>query len=176
MNKLEQALSGGHHNSLGNTEAVVTEVLEHPERFDELFNCYFSDDELVRLRTSSAMKRICLAKKELLIPYIARFLDEISEINQASTQWTLAILFDLLKEEFDAIQYNKALEIMKYNLANHDDWIVLNTTMQTLADWSKSDDTLKKWLLPHLQRLSKEDRKSVAGRAKKIQKNLESKI
>ena len=163
----EQQLTGGHPNSLGNTERVVDAVLNDPTRFEELFNCYFSDDEIVRLRTSSAMKRIFHGNKKLLLPYLNRFLEEISTINQASAQWTLAQLFAWLKPDMDEKQRKQAEKILRHNLANHQDWIVLNNTMETLADWSSNDDALKQWLLPHLSRLSEDSRKSVANRASK---------
>ena len=54
----EDMLTGGHPNSLGRTVEVVEMVLANPDRFDELFNCYKSDNAVVRLRTSNAMKRI----------------------------------------------------------------------------------------------------------------------
>ena len=82
----------GKPNSLGNTVAVVADVLAHPNAFDELFACYFDEDELVRLRVSNAMKRIAAKRPELLVPYLDRFLDEVAYIPQASTQWTLAQL------------------------------------------------------------------------------------
>ena len=168
MQNFEQQLTGGHPNSLGNTVQVVEKVLKNPEHFEELFNCYFSDDEVVRLRVSNAMKRIANERKELLVPYIDRFLDEIAGIDQASTQWTLAQLFLLLEKEMDATQTRKAKEILTYNLAHQDDWIVLNVTMKTLADWAKNDAQLKSFLFPHLERLSEDSRKSIAGKAKKI--------
>ena len=89
----EERLTGGHPNSLGNTVEVVEEVLSDHAKFQELFQCYFSNDEVVRLRTSNAMKRICKEEKQLLVPYIDKFLTEISGIDQASTQWTLSQLF-----------------------------------------------------------------------------------
>ena len=168
MQNFKIRLSGGHPNSLGNTVAVVKEVLAHPESFDELFNCYYSTDEVVRLRTSNAMKRICKARKALIIPYIDRFLSEVSPIDQASAQWTLSQLFLMLEKDMDKDQIAKAKSIMKDNLENHEDWIVLNQTMATLTKWSKKDDSLRQWLIPRLERLSTDDRKSVAGRAKKL--------
>lgn len=168
MTDIETKLSGGHHNSLGNTEAVVAEVLAEPALFDELYNCYFSEDEVVRLRTSSAIKRVCKAQKALVIPYIDRLLDTISQIDQASTRWTLAQLFQLLEADMSDGQQQKAESIMKNNLSTQNDWIVLNTTMEVLGDWAKQNETLIDWLLPHLDRLSNDTRKSVAGRAKKI--------
>ncbi len=168
MQNFETRLTGGHPNSLGNIEDVVKEVLAENGYFDELFNCYFSDDEVVRLRTSSAMKRICKAQKELLLPYLDRFLTEIAAINQASTQWTLAQLFDLLKKDMSSQQVEQARAIMKNNLAHHNDWIVLNTTMEVLTKWSDSDTELKEWIKPHLMRLVGDKRKSVANRARKF--------
>lgn len=172
MQNFEERLKGGHPNSLGNTVEVVEEVLNNHEQFDELFNCYFSDDEVVRLRTSNAMKRICKAHQPLLIPYIDQFLTDIAAINQASTQWTLAQLFGILEKEMTQEQVAIAIEIMKNNLANHNDWIVLNQTMDTLGKWAKKDAELKAWLLPHLQRLTADARKSVAGKANKMVKLL----
>lgn len=168
METFESRLTGGHPNSLGNTEEVVAHVLSNPARFDELFNCYFSDDETVRLRTSSAIKRVCIANKALVIPYIDRLQTDIAAIDQASTQWTLSKLYELLEKDLTAEQHAKALDLMKENLVNHDDWIVLNTTMDTLRKWAKKDDQIKQWLVPHLKRLSAEDRKSVASKAKKL--------
>lgn len=164
----ETRLKGGHPNSLGNTIEVVDEVFGNHALFDELFNCYFSDDEVVRLRTSNAMKRVCKEYKSLLIPYLDRFLSEIAQINQASTQWTLAQLFLMLEKELSPEQKEKAQKLLQSNLEHHTDWIVLNTTMDTLFKWSKKDLNLKKWLTPHLKRLAKDSRKSVAKKAVKF--------
>jgi len=169
MQNFEDRLKGGHPNSLGNTVEVVEEVLAEPSYFNELFECYFSDDEVVRLRVSNAMKRICRAEKPILVPYIDRLLDEISQIDQASTKWTLANLFALLQKDMTTEHLAKAKTIMKDNLAHHNDWIVLNNTMETLGTWAKKDEELKKWIIPHLERLEKDERKSVHKRAKKIQ-------
>ncbi len=168
MKNFENRLRGGHPNSLGNTVEVVEEVIAENDLFNELFNCYFSNDEVVRLRTSNAMKRICKAKKSMLIPYIDRFLTDIAKIDQASTQWTLAQLFGMMEQEMTERQIGQAKKIMKNNLAHHNDWIVLNQTMDTLTNWSKKDTDLKAWILPHLERLSSDERKSVSGRAKKM--------
>ncbi|WP_044210433.1 hypothetical protein [Flammeovirga sp. OC4] len=172
MKNFEERLKGGHPNSLGNTVEIVEEVLQERDLFDELFNCYFSDDEVVRLRISNAMKRIGKADKTYLIPYIDRFINEISKIDQASTQWTFAQLFLLLEKEISDQQRLEAISIMKSNLENHNDWIVLNQTMETLFKWSKKDEGLEEWLYPHLVRLSNDERKSVSKRALKYLSTL----
>ncbi len=167
MSAIEDQLRGGHPNSLGRTIEVVDLVLRDPSRFDELFQCYFSNDEVVRLRVSNAMKRICRAKKELLLPYIDHFLNEIAGIDQASAQWTLAQLFLMLEKELSPEQMKRAKEHLSENLQNHTDWIVLNMTIETLSKWALTDDTLKSSIVPELIRLEKDHRKSVASKAKK---------
>ena len=167
MNNFETRLMGGHPNSLGNTVEIVEEVLAHPSLFDELFHCYFSKDEVVRLRVSNAMKRICKADKTILLPYLDRFLNDIAQIDQASTQWTLAQLFDLMSKDLNSSQLERAKQLLQKNLATHADWIVLNTTIETLGKWAKKDDALKTWILPHLDRLKEDPRKTVAKRANK---------
>ena len=168
----ENMLTGGHPNSLGNTVQVVEIVLKAPDRFAELFNCYGSENPIVRLRTSNAMKRVEAENHALLVPYIDRFITEIGALDQASAQWTLAQLFLRLADDMSPSQRAGALKIMKRNLANHEDWIVLNTTMETLSIWASETVSLKKWLLPHLQRLSADSRKLVAAKAKKHLKAL----
>ncbi|MEL7250494.1 MAG: hypothetical protein AAFO03_18855 [Bacteroidota bacterium] len=168
----ESMLTGGHPNSLGRIVEVVDIVLSDHPAFDELFNCYFSKDEVVRLRVSNAMKRIGKAEPQLLVPYLDRFLTEIAAINQASTQWTLAQLFLQLEDYMMTDQKVSAKEIMRRNLEQHDDWIVLNQSMHTLAEWSAKDEALKQWLLPHLERLRTDSRKSVNKRATKLLKSL----
>ena len=175
MRNYEAQLSGGKPNSLGNTVAVVEDVLAHPAAFDELFHCYFSDDELVRLRVSNAMKRLAAEQPDLLVPYLDRFLDEIAYIPQASTQWTLAQLLLVYEPQLSPKQYATATHLLKRCFdespepaAWHDDWIVLNMTLKTLGTWAKRDADLRAWLVPHLQRLSSDRRTSVRNKAEKL--------
>lgn len=168
MSSFEQLLQGGHPNSLGNTITVVETVLTQPERFEEFYQCYFSTDPVVRLRVSNGMKRICSANSSLLVPYLDRFLSEISELDQASVQWTLAQLFDKLYPNLSEQQRHRATQILQRNLANNTDWIVLTQTMNTLSKWARGNAELQTWLIPQLRRLQKDARKSVRGRAEKV--------
>ncbi len=167
MSGFEEMLTGGHPNSLGRTVEVVELVLADEARMAELFACYQSADAVVRLRTSSAMKRVQAARPELIQPYYDRLIEEIGALDQASAQWTLAILFDAGRGDMTGAQFERAKAIVKRNLAEHDDWIVLNTSMDVLVRWAKEDRALREWLPPHLVRLSKDKRKSVSKRATK---------
>ena len=168
----EHMLSGGHPNSLGRTVEVVEQVLKNPAKFEELYHCYFSTDEVVRLRVSNAMKRVAREHPDWLVPYIDRFLGEIAAINQVSTQWTLATLFLWLDDDMTPSQKERATTHLKKNLETNEDWIVQNTTIETLSQWAKDDEALRTWLVPHLEAFAKSSRKSVAGRATKMLKML----
>ena len=168
----EVMLTGGHPNSLGRTAEVVEMILADQTRLPELFDCYQSTDEVVRLRTSSAFKRIWREQPTWVTPYIDRFINEVTQLHQPSADWTMAQMFDELSDDLTPAQRTQAQEILQRYLTTHHDWIVLNHSMQTLANWSQDDEALRIWLLSQLERLTNETRKSVARRAEKLLKQL----
>ena len=168
MESFAKMLTGGHPNSLGRTIEVVDITLADQARLAELYQCYFESDAVVRLRTSSAFKRVCKAQPEWLVPYIDRFITEISQLDQASAQWTLAELYSDLESYMSQEQRQQAKAVLRHNLVHNDDWIVLNRTRQTLSEWAATDSELHAWLEPQLRRLGNDSRKSVAKRAKKL--------
>ena len=172
MIDFEEALSGGHPNSLGRTDEIVELVLADRARLDDLYRCYFSDDEVVRLRVSSAMKRVTIAEPDWMMDLLDGLQSEIAAIDQASTQWTLALIFDHLAGRLSEKQRSRALEIMQGNLKHHSDWIVLNNSMKVLGKWATTDPELAAWLRPQASRLLNDERKSVASNARKLLEQL----
>lgn len=158
-------LTGGHPNSLGRTVEVVDAVLADRTRLQDLYQCYFSDDEVVRLRVSSAMKRVTAAHPDWTMDFMDGLQSEVAAIDQPSTQWTLALLFDMTQGLQSEAQRTRSVAIMKRNLVENNDWIVLNNTMQVLYEWSENDPALGAWVEPQLERLVGERRRSVAKRA-----------
>ena len=171
--RFEDMLTGGHPNSLGRTIEVVDCVLANDTRMQELFDCYQSADEVVRLRVSNAMRRVQAERPDLIYPFIDRLIVEIGALNQASAQWTLPKLFAGAEEQMSKPQKDAALALVKRNLAQHNDWIVLNNSLEYLATLATRDPELKAWLRPHLERLAAEPRKSVARRAQKALTKLQ---
>jgi hypothetical protein len=171
----EAMLTGGHPNSLGRTVEVVNLVLADQGRLRELIDCYQSTDAVARLRTSSALKRVDDEQHTWILPFMDELIDDVGNLDQASAQWTLAQLFLRFTSELSAEQRQRSEVLMKRNLAKSDDWIVLISTLETLAQWAVPDHKLRKWLEPHVSRLAKDSRKSVARRAIKKQKLLYNK-
>ena len=168
MESFEDMLTGGHPNSLGRTLEVVGAVLADRARFADLIDTWFSADEIVRLRVANAVKRVTIEHPDWTMGHMDRIQSDVAAIDQPSTQWTLALLFDLTRDRLSADQTVRALDIMKHNLASHDDWIVLGNSMKVPTAWAKKDADLARWLIPHLERLTRDERKSVGGRAAKL--------
>jgi hypothetical protein len=168
VNIFEAELTGGHPNSLGNTEEVVSIVLGDHSKLQDLYDCYASEDAVVRLRVSSAMKRICKAQPDWIMEYLDRFQSETSSLDQASAKWSLAQMFMWLDEKMSDIQRLRAVEIMKHNLETDDDWIVQSTTAESLAHFAQTDTHLKKWLIPQLEKMKGSRHNSVARKAQKL--------
>lgn len=170
--RFEEMLAGGHPNSLGRTVEVVDAVLAKPSRLSELYGCYFSADEVVRLRTSNALKRVCAERPGWLLPYVDGLLGDVARIEQPSAQWTLAQLRERLHDRLTEEQKSEAIRVLQRNLQNSNDWIVLGATMKTLGGWAHEDAELRSWLEPRLLRLSQDGRKSVANKARKLRAEL----
>jgi hypothetical protein len=172
METIQSMLAGGHPNSLGRTVEVVGVILKDRAKLRELLDCYKSEDEVVRLRVSNALKRIEGERHDWLLPHLDELIDDVGRLDQASAQWTLAQLFDRYAVELSTGQRSRALALMKRNIEHHNDWIVLNHTLETLSRWAKEDAVLKAWLKPQAERLAREPRKSIAGRARKKLREL----
>ncbi|MBW4438175.1 MAG: hypothetical protein KME04_13630 [Pleurocapsa minor GSE-CHR-MK-17-07R] len=175
MEPFERMLMGGHPNSLGRTLEVVDIIRANPAELEQLYQCYFSSDEVVRLRVSNAFKRISREHPDWLLPYIDRFIAEIARIDQASTRWTLAQIFHELDGLLTPQQRAGAIAVVQRNLTESDDWIVVNQSLTALGHWARSDATVKAWLLPHLERFLADPRKSVVGTASKVSRMLAGK-
>ena len=101
MESFEDMLTGVHPNSLGRTVEVVDCVLADPPRIEDLYACYHSTDEVVRLRSSPG--RVEAENHDLLF-LIDRLIEKIGALDQPSAQWTLAKLFEALWDDMSARQ------------------------------------------------------------------------
>ncbi len=162
-----QLLEGGHPNSLGRTPEVVALVLADRARLDELFETVSSPDEVVRLRVGDALEKICREQPEWFVRHIDRLISDLGLIEQPSVQWHVAQMLQHLRNDLTDEQSHRAAELLQHNLTSSTDWIVLNVTMDVLTHWADGDPHLTSWLVPELERLGQDGRKSVATRAAK---------
>ena len=157
----------GSSNNLGRTVEAVELVRKNPDRMKELFHLFYQEDEWVRMRTNSVLKRLWRIDKELIKPCINKWVNEVSGIDQPSIQWTFAQMVEECSEILSQDELESANDRIKSYIKNSDDWIVLSVSIQTLSMLAKNDITLARWLRPKLVILARDHRKSVAKRAEK---------
>lgn len=169
--KIEPLLRSGNPRSLGRTEEVVKLVLEDYSRLGELFGCLFIEDEIVRLRASDALEKICRQNPDWFKLYIGRLLAEVSQINQPSVQWHLAQMIGEIN--LSSIEKDQATKILFGNLRRDNDWIVINYSLESLANFAKTDDKTKQKLLKQLNKFQNSRYKSIASRSKRLLRELQ---
>ena len=158
-------LRGGHPNSLGRTGEVVGIVLGDRTRLQELFATMAVPDELVRMRVGDALEKVCREQPGWFVSHIDHLLSDLGQIAQPSVQWHVAQMLQHLRSDLSDDQVRQATELLQRNLSSSTDWIVLNVTMDVLTEWATRDTQLADWLVPELERLRMDARRSVAKRA-----------
>ncbi|MEM7017846.1 MAG: hypothetical protein AAF512_10980 [Pseudomonadota bacterium] len=164
--KFSDMLQGGHPNSLGRTVEVVELVLQDAANIAELFECYNSNDEVVRLRTSNAFKRVFREHPDWIKPWVDPLLDKIDGLNQPSAQWTLAQLCHEVNKQMTSAQNDKAIVICKRFLEESADWIVIKSCIEYLGTQAIKQEALRPFLKPYLEKYSQDSRKTVSKKAK----------
>ena len=164
----EEILTGGHHNSLGNTLAVADQVNSDRSLLPELIAAYASDDEVVRLRVSSALKRVAWEHPEWIHAEIGTIMNWVERFKQAYAQWSVGQMLRAIGPLLSESERERSIALIKTHIEESGDWIVLNHTMETLAQWAHHDTNLEAWLVPHLARFAEDSRKSVAKRAQRL--------
>ena len=106
-------------------------------------------------------------KTEWVADFIPDLLGWITKIDQASTKWCLSTLYMWLENYMSHDQQIKEIEVMKSNL-HYDDWIVQNTTAESLAYFAQKSPSLRAWLIPELKALTSSRHNSVKRRAEKL--------
>ena len=152
-------------------------VLGNTDKVEDLFLCYQSDDETVRLRTSNAFKRIFRAKPDLFKKWKKRFIKEVSEIDQSSAKWTtiqiLDELFDQLIEvelfdQPDEKEKTQSVEICLRYLRNEKDWIVINQSLNFIRNHLERFDFKDPEMRKLLNFFVDDERKSISKNAEKL--------
>lgn len=172
--QLEAVLSEGRPNSLGRTQEVVDFVLADGRRLPGLLAAYDEiTDEQVRLRLSNAVKKVLRERPEWIASHFDALVAGVGTVDQPSARWTFAQVLTAAGDRLSGAQRRRAQPILRADLEGSDDWIVQNSTMQTLWGWSASDAELRDWLVPRLARLAESPRKSVANRARRMLASLD---
>ena len=168
----EDRLSGGKSNSLGAVPEIVDEVTNDRYLLEDLFQCFFSNNSLVRLRTSHAIKIIAEKKPRILRRYTNRLINNVSTIKQDAVQRVLAETFLILDSELNREQKKRATKALKRNLKKAKREEAKLQLMETLNEWAQDNEELAEWLKETLKDFIDDRSEKVIEKAKKIREEL----
>ena len=162
----EIMLTGGDPRTLGKVDDVIGIVIKEPTLLANLFDCIHSNDQVVRMRASDALEKICKQNPGWFTPYKDQLLNDWPKINQASVQWHLAQMLGEIKLTKQENQH--AITILKNYLITTSDWIVENLSLVTLASFTRKGTFDKDELILILKVHLNSRHKSVVSRVNKL--------
>ncbi len=167
---VRRTLTGGDPRSLGQADDVVRAVLGDRLLLGSLIECVFDDDPMVRMRASDALEKICRREPSWLVPHSECLLTEMAAIDQPSVRWHVAQM--LARIPLTPRQRASAVAILEGNLTTSSDWLVLNHSLEAMAEFVREDPTLAGMFDSHLARLERCRLHSVARRAARLRRDL----
>ena len=170
MNKILEKLKGGDLRSIGRADEVVQDILKDPQLFPEVFEGMFSNDPVIRMRSSDAIEKVSREHPEYLQTFKNRLIDKISKIEQKEVRWHVAQMFSYLEVNEQA--KNQIIHIL-YNWIDRDkSKIVKVNSMQTITDFAEKDNQLKVEVIHKLEEIMKTGSPAMISRSKKLLKKL----
>lgn len=166
---IAERLSGGDRRQLGASEEVVSLVMRDETKFGELFEAMLHEDPIVRMRAADATEKLARTRPDLLAPYRKRLIDEVGQIDQHEVRWHVAQMLSNVR--LDAKDRSKATALLERYL--HDtSVIVVVESLQTLVDFARDDNGLRKRITPIVERMASRGTPAMKTRARKLQTRL----
>jgi len=167
MNAIVRKLQGGDLRSIGRANEVVAQVLKSPELMGDLFEGLFHKEPVVRARTADSLEKICVKQPNLLRPFRARILSEVSPIDQKEVRWHVAQI--LGRVALTTKQRDKAVKVLRDYMHMNDSQIVRVCALQALTDLARKDTTLQSEVNRLVEDSLHDQSPSIRARARKIQ-------
>ena len=173
-------LRGGDRRSIGEANRTVTLIIRKPERFQELLECLWHDDPVVRMRAADAAEKISAQRPELLYPFKAELLGLAAETSQQELRWHLALIIPRLplteteRERGCALLrefLNDRISIKKGSIKNGS--IVKTCALQGLAELARGDPELKAEVAEIMEQASRNGTAAMRARARKLLPRLQ---
>lgn len=166
MKKILQLLEKGDMRTTGESDKVVQLVLETSDLFNELFQCLYSDNPGVRMRSADAIEKITSTNPELIQLYKSELFQIASSTNQQEVQWHMAQIFPYLM--LNKSEINEAINILKSYYHESKSNIVKVMSMQSMFDLSKKQGEIKPEIKEIIGKAKRSDIPSIRSRANKL--------
>ena len=167
MKKLE----GGDQRSIGRSDQIVSEVIENPRLFSELFRGMLTENPaVVRLRAADAVEKITRQRPEYLRRYKRKLIVQAARTDQCGVRWHLAQMLPRLSlTRQDLPRVLRTLHVC----LNDPSHIVATSSMQALADLAKQFPHLLPSVLPEIRGRTAVGSAAMKARGRKLLADLE---
>ena len=162
---LLQSLSGGDRRSIGESNHVVSAVLERPVLMTVLVQGVESDDPVLRMRCADAMEKVTASRPELLVPYKKTLLKKLSAIEQKEVRWHVAPM--LARLPLSEREEARVLDLL-LSYTNDPSSIVKTMAMQALADLAKRNPRLRPEVMQDIEELMATGTPAMKARGRKL--------
>ena len=96
LNIITKMLIGGDLRSIGKSDEVVKKVVKEAELIELLYDGFFTDDPVVRMRTADVLEKVSRKTPNILMPFKKSLIKKVSQIDQQEVQWHLAQIYPRL--------------------------------------------------------------------------------
>jgi len=169
MSLFADMLAEGDRKQIGRSGEIATIIVETPPLLEDLLNCLMDGDETVRAHGTHALMQVGIRHPELIEPFSGLILDKIAGLEQWEVQQQ--VLKILPKMKLSSGNRAIAIDHARRQL-NHKAAFVRTDALQALADFSKSDPSLKKEVRAVLENASENGAKSMQARARRLLADL----
>lgn len=136
MNRILKKLAGTDRRSIGRSNEVVSQILDHRAPFAALIRGMMDDDPVIRMRCADAAEKISARHPEYLQAHARTLIDVIAKCEQHEVRWHVAQMLPRL-EPGPALR-KKAYTILETYLRD-ESRIVKTFAMQALVDLAETD-------------------------------------
>ncbi len=170
MSTLREKLTGGTRTSVGAADEVIQVLLNDTDGLSGIYDLFLDDDPVVAMRSSYVAMKVATLMPESVAPFANDLMKNLHLYTQQEVRWHIPQL--LVHVELTVAQKRKAYEVLMQWSETDKSKIVSYYSLQTAAEFAKSDDTLLQDFIPRLKEANTVGAKSIQNRCKKIAKQL----
>lgn len=165
MSKILRKLAGTDRRSIGRSNEVVSQILDHRAPFAALIRGMIHDDPVIRMRCADAAEKVSARHPEYLQPHARTLIDVIAKCEQQEVRWHVAQMLPRL--ELAPAKRKKAYTILEAYLRD-ESRIVKTFAMQALVDLAENDAPQRARVRRRIETLMRTGSPAMKARGRKL--------
>lgn len=173
MNEIINKLKGDDLRSIGRLNDIISLIKDDQKKYDLLFLGIFSNDPVIRARSSDAIEKISKNYSHLLLKHKSKIIKNIDTFTQKELKWHIIMILSYMNYNGQEIEFISDKLIYWFNDKTEDNMIVKVNCLQALFDLAVRYPVLKKKLIRLLNENENNANSSIKARVKKLLKHFE---